>query len=78
MSVYTHRNNLKEQGWWVGKGGFMWKMILVLVVWTIFVSVLGAITHERDIYRCLKKYGESRQAGWTVEIVAPNMKEKNQ
>ena len=50
--------------------------MLSLIAILALVFVLGAISHERDIYRNLKKYGRARSAAWTCEIYSPQMKIK--
>jgi hypothetical protein len=51
------------------------KKLIWLILFFLASFVLGAVAHEDDIYRCLKKYGHSGKAGWIHHFEAPNMKE---
>ena len=51
------------------------KFMLGMTLGLIIGCVVGAISHERDIYRQLRLTGNSNTAGWTVTIEAPGMKE---
>jgi hypothetical protein len=49
------------------------------IIWgisLILIAVIFIITHERDILRTYKKYGNSSYAGWTIHIDKTGIKDK--
>ncbi len=42
--------------------------VFAFIIWSISILLLGAIGHERDIYRTCIEKGHSSMAMWTKKI----------
>jgi hypothetical protein len=49
-------------------------LLLIFVALTVSSWIFGAITHERDMYSNLRKYGDAK--AWTCKIYSAEMKDK--